>query len=353
MNIVNTPSIKNLNVAFFGTSDRSEPILSVLKQNFHLSLCVTKEDKPFGRNQTLKETGVKSWSKKNNIEYITVSDLKNENGENENCEKVINKLKEKKIELGIVADFSLIIPNDLINTPTYKLINIHFSLLPKYRGASPVQFSILNGDEKTGITYYLIGKGMDIGPILHQLQYELNQKETAGELNKTLFQIAAQNLPDVIEKYVKKELTPLPQDNLKATYTYSKSRSKRTFIYKEDAKINWSQPAEQIEREIRAYNPWPISWTTLGELDNEKTFIQEYVREKDKIVPVKIKPGKNQNLKVKIYRAKLAKLKGDKSILSDKSVLVIEKIQVEGGKVLTGKEFLNGYATSTAAGLTT
>ncbi len=207
-------------------------------------------------------------------------------------------------------------PEELINTPKFKLINIHFSLLPKYRGASPVQQAILNGDETTGITYYIMDKGMDTGAILQQVEYKIPANLTAGELYQKLFVLAAQKLPQVVNDYVSQIITPLPQDNARATYTYSKTHPKNTFIYKEDAKIDWNAGAAQIERQTRAYNPWPIAWTTLGDL--KQVF--------------HVKPDKNENLKVKIFEATV-----------EKNELNIKKIQVEGGKVLSWKEFTNGY----------
>ena len=300
-----------VNVAFFGTSDRSIPILTALRENFNLSLCITREDTKFGREQILKPTEVKIWAKENNVNCITISRL-----DTQSTQGIINSLKTAQIDTGIVADFSFILPEELINTPKFKLINIHFSLLPKYRGASPVQQAILNGDETTGITYYIMDKGMDTGAILQQVEYKIPANLTAGELYQKLFVLAAQKLPQVVNDYVSQIITPLPQDNARATYTYSKTHPKNTFIYKEDAKIDWNAGAAQIERQTRAYNPWPIAWTTLGDL--KQVF--------------HVKPDKNENLKVKIFEATV-----------EKNELNIKKIQVEGGKVLSWKEFTNGY----------
>ncbi len=230
-----------MKIAFFGTSNRSIPILNALKANFELVLCITKEDSKAGRHQVLRENGVKTWAKSNNIPYICIQKL-----DNEGVFKVIGPLKSYAVDIGVVADFSLIIKQEIIDTPPFKLINIHFSLLPKYRGACPVQFAILNGDTKTGITFYLMDKNMDTGKILAQVEYTLIGSETSGELYKILFEIAAQKLPNVIKEYVSGKTTPLPQNDTQATldariarstatYTYSKTHPKNTFIYKEDA----------------------------------------------------------------------------------------------------------------------
>ncbi len=306
-----------ITIAFFGTSDRSTPILDVLKTNFNLALCITKTDSKVGRQQKLKESGVKTWAKQNNIEYIETSSLKIDQS------KIISRLLELKTDLGVVADFSFIIPQELLSTPKYKLLNIHFSLLPKLRGASPVQFSILDGDTVTGVTYFILGQKMDDGEILTKVEYKTTKTETSGELYATLFALAAENLPGVISKYTSGELRPTPQDNQNATYTYSKSHPKNTFIYKEDARIDWTAEETYIERQIRAYNPWPIAWSTLLDIQSSRFF---------KLNKYYINKSKDLDLKVKIYKANL-----------DKNALKPIIVQVEGGKTLSWKDFENGY----------
>ena len=193
--------MKTTKVIFFGTSDRSLPILESLKDNFNLCLCVTKQNSKIGRKQIEKETEVKSWSKKNNIDFIEIGSLKSQDLEN-----VINKLEEISPDYVVVADFSFIIPKKIIDTVKCTIIKVHFSLLPKYLIASPVQFAILNGDEVTGITYYLLDEGMDTGKIISQIEYKLDTKYTSGELYQILFNLAAENLPQVIKIWQKIKL---------------------------------------------------------------------------------------------------------------------------------------------------
>ena len=237
-----------LKVAFFGTSDRSIPILEALKANFELVLCVTKNDVKFGRHQTLKETEVKKWAKENNIKFITVSSLKGSE-----LEKVIEQLNGSKVDFGLVADFSFIIPLPLIELFHGHFINIHFSLLPKYRGASPVQHAILNDDEVTGITFHLLEKKLDSGDILHQIGYKIAGNETSGALYNILFTLAAENVADVVNEFEQGLLTLRPQDEEKATFTYSPTNPQSTFIFKEDARIDWKDSPEQVERAVRAF----------------------------------------------------------------------------------------------------
>lgn len=308
-------------IAFFGTSDRSVPILEALKANFDLTLCVTKEDVLIGRNQILKEVEVKRWARENGVKYVTISkSLKEEK------DTIIEQIVSSKPEIGVVADFGYIITQEVLDVFPQGLINIHFSLLPQYRGASPVQFAILNGDKETGVTYQLMDKGLDTGPVLQQLPYPLNGNESSGKLYETLFKLVAENLFQVVQKYLTKELKPKPQDDSHATYTYSPTHPKSTFIYKEDAKIAWFKPVNLIESSIRAYNPWPIAWTTLQDLEKSRYRI---------LGSTEIKDHRNDLKKVKIYSAKI-----------QNDLLLIKEIQLEGGRVITWDQFSNGFLKS-------
>lgn len=308
-----------INIAFFGTSDKSFPILEKLNKEFNLALCVTKSDTKVGRKQIVKECGVKKWAKNNHIDYICVDSIKNENEK-----KILTALKNKEIELGVVADFRFIIPKSILECPQFGLINIHFSLLPKLRGASPVQHSILEGFKQTGITYYLMNEKMDEGDIIKQVEYELNQTETTDILYKKLFELAADNLANVIKKYVEGKIELIRQDPKKATYCTSKSKPKTTYIYKDDARIDWTKEPEVIERQIRAYYPWPIAWTTLGELENNNKLYSQ-IQLKDNVYP---------KYRVQIIEAE--KTNGQ---------LKINKLQVEGKNEIDWMSFVNGYAS--------
>lgn len=301
-----------LNIAFFGTSNRSVPILNALHNNFNLKLCITKTDRKVGRKQTLEATKVKEWALEHKIDFLEIQSTKGPEQE-----KILSKLKECKIDLGVVADFSYMIPKSIINEPRLKLINVHFSLLPKYRGACPVQFAIMNGDTKTGVTYFVMNEGMDTGDILQTVPYQLTGHETSAELFEMLFELAADNISNTITGYSEGKLAPHAQDHNQATYTYSKTNPSKTFIFKEDAQIDWKQPHSTIYNQIRAFFPWPISWTYLEELEN---------------LGINIKDGKNGNLKVKVISAEL----------KDNRLIPLQ-VQVEGSKAVSWKDFLNGY----------
>lgn len=305
------------NTAFFGTSDKSRPILDSLYTNTNLTLCVTKTDRIVGRKKEIKPTVVKEWAKEKNIELLEIDKMDSETRQN-----IISKLKEHKIDVGVVADFSYMIHQEIISTPPKGLINIHFSKLPKYRGASPVQHTILNGEKVTAVTFMLMSKGMDEGDILKQFEIQLTGSENSAQLYEKMFQIAGENLPKVIDEYFSGKIQPQPQNHSLATYCFSKTNPKSTLIDKEDAKIDWHKPHIQIERLIRAFNPWPVAWSTLQDIDLANIFGNK-----------KLKQNKDSTLKVKIYEARI----------NENGKLSPTKLQVQGGNILSTKEFLNGY----------
>lgn len=312
--------MKSIKVIFFGTSDRSVPILESIKNNFDLILCITKKDTKVGRKQVVRETQVKKWAKEESVPFLEISSLKNED-----LELVSKKIDELKPDYGVVADFGYIIPKKIIDLLKNKIINVHFSLLPKYRGASPVQFAILNGDKTTGVTYYILDEKMDTGDIISQIEYKIDSNITSGELYEKLFQISAEKLPNVIEKFNSGNLNVTKQDDKKVTYTFSISHPKNTYVFKEDARIDWDLTAKKIERMVRAYNPWPIAWTTLGNLEKAKVLSEN----------IFLKELTNKNLKVKIFRTHL-----------EDNKLKIDELQIEGKNKISWDEFRNGYLKS-------
>jgi len=309
-----------MRIAFFGTSDKSLSILNILNREFDLVLCITKTDSKVGRKQELKESGVKVWAKENSIDFLCVESM------TDSQKEIVNTLEKHKIDIGIVADFSFMIPLEIIQKPEHGLINIHFSILPKLRGASPVQHAILKGLEETGITYYLMDEKMDTGDILHQVIYKLDHTETTDVLYETLFKLASKNLPSVINDYISGKIRPTKQDHKEATYCNSKSKPDTTYIYKEDAKINWHSEASIIERQIRAYYPWPVAWTTLGELENNLKLVSQ----------IELKPSAYFNYRVKIMGVE--QINGQ---------IRIKNLQVEGKQKVDWMSFVNGYAVRT------
>lgn len=346
---------EKIKVAFFGTSDRSLPILDSLNKNFNLAMCITKKDVLVGRRQTPKETKVKSWAKENGVKFVLI-----EKSLSKEADYISEQIILSGAKVGVVADFGYIIPQKILDIFPKGLINIHFSLLPKYRGASPVQFAILNQDKKTGITFQKMVYELDKGPIIFQKAYKLNGNETSGELYKKLFEEAAKILPNVLLNYINNHITPKEQKENKASYTYSPTHPQSTYIFKEDALINWELPTPRIEAAIRAFNPWPVAWCKIQDMEIHKNKIYGFTRIKNpkalqkivKIYDAKLIYQHNKNPQnqttTKNNQIKYKNPHNNKKIQSNQEnnqqcQLQINKIQVEGGKILTWEEFKNGY----------
>ncbi len=227
------------------------------------------------------------------------------------------KIEELKPDLVIVASYGKIIPKKILEIPKYGALNVHPSLLPKYRGPSPIQTTIINGDKKTGVTIILMDEKIDHGPILAQQEWKIPNsndqipnksqipmtKITYEELNKKLAELGVKLLIEIIPKWINGEIKAKPQDDSKATYT--------KILKRENGKIDWSKPDREIERQIRAFNPWPGTFT----------FIKH----------------KNKTLRIKVLEANLKNKK-----------LIIKKLQPEGKKPMTFEEFKRGYHFNTS-----
>lgn len=210
-------------------------------------------------------------------------------------------------DLGIVASFGAIIPQEIINWPKKGLLNLHPSLLPKYRGSSPVQTTILNGDHQTGVTIIKMDNEVDHGPIITQFKEKINTDDTSESLLKRLFSAGAEVLITILSSYLKGKIELCQQDHTQATYTQKLTR--------EDGKLDWSKPADYQERFIRAMFPWPGAWTEI-ELEHRTKNIEQRVNAK----------------RLKILKAHL-----------ESNKLILDLVQLEGKKPVTWKQFLEGY----------
>ena len=237
---------------------------------------------------------------------------------------LIEKLNSLKPDLAVIAAYGKILPKEVLAIPRHGFINVHPSLLPKYRGASPIQYAILNGDKETGVTIMKIDEKMDHGPILATSKFQItNSKITYPELSKKLAELGAELLIKTILDYISEKIKPVKQNHLKATYT--------KIIKKEDGKINWSKSAEEIERMTRGYYPWPSAYAKL-KIKSEKFKIV-------KIIEVEICCKENNHTVGEVFLTENNRL----SIKCGAGDLIIKKLQLEGGKFLLAKDFLNGH----------
>lgn len=233
--------MNNLDFVFWGTPKVASDTLEILKNNGYIpSLIISAPDKPVGRKMIVTPPPVKIWARENNIPCIQPEKLDKE---------FINKLKEKNFDLSIVVAYGKIIPEEVLNMPKKGSVNIHFSLLPKYRGASPVESAILNGEEKTGVSIQKMEYKMDSGPIIAMEETKINKNEKAEELKERLTEIGGTLLTRTIPEFISGKIQPTPQEENEATF------SKK--IKKEDGLINLEEDPIKNYNKFRAYAKWP------------------------------------------------------------------------------------------------
>ncbi len=238
-----------MRIVFIGTSRFAVPALSAIAQRHEISLVITQPDRPAGRGRTLRKPPVK--------ERAEIIGLRISQPDRVNSEPAIAKIEDASPELIVVASYGQILKRDLFSLPPLGTVNIHASLLPAYRGAAPINWAIINGERKTGITTFLIDEGMDTGEILIQRSITIGEDETAGELEDRLALLAAEVILETIEGLSDGTITPISQPEEGASLAPRLNR--------DDARIDWERPASAIHNLVRGTNPWPGGWTKLGE----------------------------------------------------------------------------------------
>jgi len=282
---------------------------------FQPILVITAPDRPAGRDQILAPPPVKVLAEKHKISILQPEKIGN----------MKYRIGVKKPDLIVVAAYGQILPKDILEIPKYGCLNLHPSLLPRWRGSSPIQFTILNGDKTTGVTIILIDEKMDHGPIIANSKKQIaNSKITYKELEKELANLGAKLLIETIPRWIKGEIKPIPQDESKATYS--------KILKREDGKIDWSKSAKELERQIRAFNPWPGSYCLWPKKDKEQ---------KLKILKAKLSIQKSHGpfgIRGKTFLAPDNVI----AVQAGKDFLIIEELQLEGKKPITSEEFLRG-----------
>ena len=255
--------------AFFGGGDFSVKVLEILEQKgFVPELIITTPDKPKGRKLILQPTPLKNWAQKNNIPVVTNYELPITN-----------------YDLFIIAAYGKIIPKEILDIPKYGTLNVHPSLLPKYRGPSPIQSFILSEEKETGVTIMLTDEQVDHGPIITSSKLQApSSKLFYKELEEKLAELGGNLLVETIPKFINGEIKPQEQNHSRATFTKK--------ITKEDGLIDWKEPEDLIERKIRAFTPWP----SVYYFENDKRIIITKAElSEGKLKILRIKPeGKNE-----------------------------------------------------------
>ena len=300
---------------FLGSSWESVETLKSLDEDsrFDIVGVITTVDKPVGREQVMTPSDVKQYALDNDIEVFHTQ--KDE-------DKYREALDIFKPELIVCKAFGEIVPEFFIDYPQYKAINVHFSLLPKYRGAVPIQKAILEGEKETGISIMLMSKGLDEGDVLKVYKEKILPKDTNLSLRNRLVEKSSEILGDTLEKWIQGKIEPKKQDDSKATYCWQKD------ISKENAQIDWEKmSAEYIERMVRAFIPWPVAWTYW----NEKRV---------KLFDVDVVNCQNDNEPGELF------IENDSLLFSTKDCnkcIKVNILQIEGKKEMSAQDFINGF----------
>ncbi|MCI5616992.1 methionyl-tRNA formyltransferase [Ruminococcus sp. LCP21S3_E8] len=295
-----------MNVVFMGTPDFAVPSLENIAKVHNVQAVFTQPDKPVGRKMVLTPPDVKVCAEKLGIPVYQPVKLKDSDS--------YEIIKELNPDVIVVVAYGQILPENILNIPKYGCINVHGSLLPKYRGAAPIQWSVLNGDKVTGVTTMYMEKGLDTGDILETKEYEIGINDTAGEVFDTLAEMGGKLILDTLEKAEKGQLHPIKQDDSKSSYA--------KMLDKSMCNIDFSKTNLQVHNQVRGLSPWPVASTKLN--------------------------GKV----LKIFETRLAEGKGKPgeilntnplTIACGEGAVVVNTVQLQGKKKMDSKAFLQGH----------
>jgi len=299
---------KPLRIIFAGTPDfAARHLQALIDSEHHVVGVYSQPDRPAGRGKKLKASEVKELALANDLPVFQPASLKNDDA--------LSELSSLNADIMIVVAYGLLLPKAILEAPRLGCLNVHGSILPRWRGAAPIQRAIWAGDDETGVTIMQMDEGLDTGDMLHISRCPIDATETSASLYTKLAELGPTALVETIAKLANGEITPQVQDDTLANYAKKLS--------KDEANIDWSMDALQIERNIRAFNPWPVCFTQMGENT------------------------------VKIYQADVVEQQGTPGTIlnSDKHGIVvacgthalkITQLQPQGKKPMAVTDFLNG-----------
>ena len=314
--------MKPLNIIFAGTPDfAAQHLQALLNSQHHVIAVYTQPDKPAGRGKKLQSSPVKQLAEQHNIPVYQPKSLRKEEAQAE--------LKALNADVMVVVAYGLILPKAVLDTPRLGCLNVHGSILPRWRGAAPIQRAIWAGDGQTGVTIMQMDEGLDTGDMLHKVYYDMLPTETSTSLYNNLAELAPPALIDVLDHLENGKFTAEKQDDSQSNYAEKLS--------KEEAKLDWSLSAMQLERNIRAFNPWPIAYFSTEDKEGNAQTLKVYQVE---VLPHQDKPAGT------ILRAD----KNGIQIATADGVLNLLQLQPAGKKPMSVQDLLNGRAEWFAVG---
>jgi methionyl-tRNA formyltransferase len=311
--------MSSLNIVFAGTPEFGVPCLNALMHSSHqLNAIYTQPDRPAGRGRKMQASAIKEWALEHSIPVYQPVNFKSP--------EALDELAALKPDLLIVIAYGLILPRAVLEIPRLSCVNVHASLLPLWRGASPIQQAILHGDTHSGVTIMQMDVGMDTGAMFTKVTCPITSLDTAGTLHDKLAYLSAEPLLRVVNLLAQGACSATDQDSSLATYAKK--------ISKEDGCINWQNAAQTIDYQIRAFNPWPIAYTVLSE---------EILR---------IHQATPVSLDSKAIPGTVLQLdKKGMLVATGEGALLVEKIQFPGAKAVAIADWLNSGKTQLHLGL--
>lgn len=303
-----------MRVVFMGTPDFSVPALENIAKRYEVVAVVTQQDRPKGRGHKMQYTPVKEKAIELEIPVYQPKRVKEP--------EFVDILKTLKPDVIVVIAFGQILSKEILELPKYGCINVHASLLPKYRGAAPIQWAVINGDKKSGVTTMYMAEGLDTGDIIDTSEIVLDEKETGGSLFDKLADLGGKLILNTLDKLETGTATRTRQDDARSTYAGK--------ITKELGKIDFTKSAVEIERLIRGLNPWPSAFTYMDD-KMLKIWNADVLEE-----TVEEEPGTITEVNKKFIK-----------VATGEGYLLLKEIQLEGKKRMDVTSFLNGYNFTT------
>jgi len=305
-----SPEQAGLKIIFAGTPEFAAIHLQALLDSHHQVCAVyTQPDRKAGRGRKLQPGPVKALALEHNIPVFQPLSLRSEEEE--------QSMAALGADLMVVVAYGLILPTAILNTPRLGCVNVHASLLPRWRGAAPIQRAILAGDAETGICYMQMDEGLDTGDVLYRLHCPINASETGGSLHDKLAQLGSEQLAEVLGLLKEGKLEAQPQDNDRANYASK--------LNKAEAQLDWHQDAQTLEHQVRAFNPWPVTFTHL---------------DKDVVRVWQAKARATNKASEALPGTIVAVSKQSIDVACAKGVLCLEVLQLPGGKALSCEQVL-------------
>lgn len=299
-----------MNIVFMGTPKFAVPSLQKLYDNGHnIKLVITQPDKPFGRGKKIKKSEVKEKAEELGLEVFQPVKVK--------LEDSVNKIKELNPDLIVVIAYGQILSKEILDIPTFGCINVHASLLPKLRGAAPINWSIINGDEKSGVTTMLMDVGLDTGDMLLKEEVEITKDMTAGELHDILSEVGSKLLIETINKIEDKTIIKLKQDDSISTYA--------PMLKKETSLINWNDSAKNVHNMVRGLNPDQLAYFVYED-KNVKVYKTSYNYDECEYEPGTVIKADKTGIYVKT---------GDGTI-------IVKELQMPGKNKMSVEDYLRG-----------